>query len=235
MSKSQNESTHTLLVATPSQAVKLPKASASGLYPKHVDPFYNIQCDLLPGPDQATFEKMVTSSGADWPESFADLAARHIGDTPFAVLALRDGVVEGWVRFYRAGSCNLRAPVTNRPPAGKALVIGAAVCTDELSRDTVRSMIEEAVQQAKRLGLTEIYAIASPDIRAYASWCNQFMLEDYAACGFEVVERTPAVQDSALYDMANGAHGTKVQSSVREDGITAPYTTSYCLVKKKCE
>ena len=234
VSADQTASLPTLLVVTPLQAVELPKAATSGFYPGPVDPFYNIQCDLLSGSDQVAFEENVRTSGGDWSKGFADRAAKHIGDTPFAVLALRDDVVVGWLRFYRAGECNLRAPVASQLPAAKALVIcAAAVHTDEISGGTVRQMIAEAVGQAKRLGLSEVYAIASPDIRAYSAWCNQFMLKDYTACGFEVVEQTPSVHDSALYDMANGAHGRQVQTSVREDGITNTYTTSYYLVRRK--
>jgi len=235
VSADQNASDSTLLVATPLQAIELPRAATSGLYPGPIDPFYNIQCDLLSGPEEAAFEKEVRSAGSNWSKSFAELAVQHIGDTPFAVLAMRDSVVTGWLRFYRAGKCNLRAPVATQLQAGKALVIGAAsVRMDELSRGTVRQMIREAVEQAKRLGLSQIYAVASPDIRAYAAWCNQFMLRDYIACGFEVVEQAPA-DESALYDMAHGAHGELVQASIREDEITEAYTASYSLVRQKCE
>jgi len=50
-----------------------------------------------------------------------------------------------------------------------------------------------------------------------------------------VVEQTPAVYDGALYDMVNGAHGEPVKASLREDGITDVYTTSYYLVRRTCE
>jgi hypothetical protein len=60
------------------------------------------------------------------------------------------------------------------------------------------------------------------------------MLKDYASCGFEVVERISA-DSSALHDMANGAHGEPVQTSVRGDGVTEGTEVGYCLVKQECE
>jgi GNAT superfamily N-acetyltransferase len=200
-----------------------------------VDPFYNIHCDILPGPQQTAFEENVRQTGGDWPRGFANLAAQHLGDTPFAVLAVRNDTIVGWLRFYRAGDCNVRAQVTRQPPAGKALVIAAAsVSADELRRGTARHMIEEAVRQAGRLGLTQVYAVASPDIRAYAAWCNKFMLKDYTSCGFEAVEQIPA-DSSALRDMVKGAHGQPVQEAVREDGVTETTAIGYSLVRRECE
>lgn len=225
MSEEQSVSVPTLRVVTASEAAELPT----------LDPFYNIHCDLLPGPQQTAFEDQKRSSKADWYKSFADLGVKHIGDTPFAVIALRDGNVVGWLRFYPAGKCNVRARVKKQPPAGTALVVcAAAVNEDELPHGTARRMIEKAIERCRRLGLSEVYAVASPDIRAYAAWSNKLMLKDYTACGFEVVEKTPA-DPGALRDMANGAHGKDAQESVREDGITDTYAADYCLVRRKCE
>ena len=216
------------------------------------DPFYNIQEDLLRGPDLGVFLEK-SEKARDW--KWEELAVQHVGDTPFVILARRDDVWVGWLRFYDAGSVlhayggdsTVVEEWRSRPPAGKALVVGAAVATsfyggprvtEASSRGTVRQLIEEAVGQAKRLGLTQVYAVASPDIRAYAEWCNCFVLRDYTACGFEVLDQTDS-DASVLHDMAHGSHGENIQASVSEDGITSVplpsdvYTRSYSLVRKK--
>lgn len=209
--------------------------SPQGPYSGHVDPLYNIHCELDDTPF-AELQARIDREGGHWDRYWRQLAESLLGKVrSFALVAYGNDLLAGHVRFFPSSIAHLRVPNENRHQNdGNVLLIGAGCvdlpgAEDGLDIDLVRRV----VSYARCEGYAKVQAVAWSNIRVFAMWGEQFPLSTYQAAGFRKV--APLPPDKETFDcMLAGSHGPEVQKmaqAVLDKGMTKDEANAIWLVE----
>ncbi len=147
--------------------LRAPAGGLPAIYGDHVDPLYNIHCELAlteDGPPE----------GTTWPAYWRGLAAGLDGAVPcFAVAAYSDGKLAGQVRFFPRSRAHLRAgaPEFGGRKDENSLLIGAGAVDLLGAQDGLDvTLLRRVADYARRAGYARVRAIGWSNVRPYAMW-----------------------------------------------------------------
>lgn len=198
--------------------LRAPHSGRPAVYDAHVDPLYNIHCQLQPG---WTMAKVDEARGArDWDEYWRDLAA-GLADkiAHFALVAYAEGRQAGQVRFFPGGLAQLdRAPEGPHRRAGDEVLLVGAGAVDLAGADDGldAELLQRVVAYARDEGYAGVRGLGWSNVGPYAMWGEQLPLAAYEAAGFGRVEAFDADRNDAFKDMLAGSQGADVQKIVTD-------------------
>jgi RNA polymerase sigma factor (sigma-70 family) len=182
-------------------------------YGDHAHPLYNIHCEIGPAKPTHEYKADLDAAGKTWPEHWQDLAEGLDVDY-FALIAIADGKLAGYVRFFPADIARLRGPDEHQVNARDVLAVGncyvdAIGADDELDVELLRRVTKYA--SGKKYA--SIRAFGWSDIRAFAMWGETFPVSIFTELGFRKIATTRG-DEGPLNDMLAGAHGPWVKEQV---------------------
>ena len=221
--------TYTLRPLAPGEAVdaplRAPHSGRAAIYVDHVDPYYNVHCELADDGASPT-------DGEAWPDYWRRLVAPLAEfATCFAVVALSDGCLAGQVRFLPRSSARLRYGPTHfgERRGEQTLLIGAGTVDLQAAEEGIDvALLQRVVGYAREAGYERVRAIAWSDVRPYAMWGESLPLESYRAAGFTVVESFVSPTRPMFKDLLGGSHGPEVRRLVEQAlsrGVTVDQAT----------
>jgi hypothetical protein len=186
-------------------------------YGDHLRPLYNLQQDVALTPDLVAAEP----ADDDWHALWLQLAASLAGRVErFALIAAVQDQVAGLLRFFpkkyarpRDGAWNRQAH--RQDPGDDVLWLGAAaVDMQGYEEQLPMHLLGHIIDEARRLGILRLQALAWSDVPTYAMWGQCFPWPVYEAAGFRRIADADGSQLLALPDMVAGHHGAIVQELI---------------------
>ena len=210
-------------------------------YGDHLRPLYNFQEDLAAGDDPSL--PAAAADDGDWHELWVSLAASLDGVvTRFAVVADDHGQLCGSVRLLPKALTRPRygawdAAAHRRGDSADVLWIGAAAVDATGYADRLpTSLLDLAIDEARRQGKRRVQALAWSDVPTYALWGQAFPWAVYEVSGFRRIAELDGSRLRALPDMLAGHHGGLVEHRVREQlegpGLSMEAAESFAIVER---